>query len=145
MAEASIRIVRVLAADIERVFAAWTQPQTLARWLSCQPGLRPEVCCDPQVGGSYRIVMYAGSRAVNTVTGTYLTVEPPRALAFTWVSHGRVELEQSTVRVELRAHERGTELTLAHSLADARARATHASGWQAALAGLARGLAAKWA
>jgi len=55
---------RVLRVPRERVFAAWLDPALMARWMC--PGDTPSatVELDPQVGGTFRIVIVAKLDAV---------------------------------------------------------------------------------
>ena len=68
---------------IEVALPAWTQPEAMARWLA--PMGSAEVEADVRVGGSFRVVMIGDGMSIQH-TGEYLTVEPPRRLAFTWQS-----------------------------------------------------------
>jgi uncharacterized protein YndB with AHSA1/START domain len=79
----SMRLEMDLPASIEEVYAAWTNPETMARWLS--PVGHAEVEADVRVGGKFRVVMGAGQANLEH-TGEYLTVDPPRELSFTWES-----------------------------------------------------------
>ena len=68
----------------ERLFDAFGEPDSLAKWWS-PPGLEAvAVEIDFSVGGSYRIGMRAaGSTDPLFVTGSYLQLERPTILAFT--------------------------------------------------------------
>jgi hypothetical protein len=50
-----VRIEMALPAPIEDVYAAWTQPAAMARWLA--PMGSVEVEADVRVGGRFRVVM----------------------------------------------------------------------------------------
>ncbi len=53
-----LRIARTFDAPVERVFAAWTSPEVLRRWLYGMPGWEtPTAEVDLRVGGTIRIVM----------------------------------------------------------------------------------------
>jgi hypothetical protein len=51
-----------LPAPIEVVFAAWTDPETMARWLS--PMGHAEVEADVRVGASFRLVVVGGDMRI---------------------------------------------------------------------------------
>lgn len=124
----SLRITRILPAPPAEVFAAWTDPRSLAVWMC--PGTVREAMAEVElrVGGRFRIVMkHSGEDFVHT--GEYLEVSPPHRLVFTWISkatHGRT----TTVTIELRPHGRGeTEIVMTHEGLPGETRAEHSSGW----------------
>lgn len=130
--ETIARCERIVAAPIERVWAAWTQPDLLARWYCPNPDLALDVRADVRPGGAYRVDM-GGSYIA---TGTYTEVAEPRLLAFTW----RWEHEEDTswVRVELGEVEGGTRVELVHGgFPDAEDARGHAEGWELELDRLA--------
>jgi uncharacterized protein YndB with AHSA1/START domain len=125
------RIEVVLPAPIDEVYDAWTEPKTMARWLS--PIGHSEVEADVRVGGTFRVVM--GDMRIEH-TGEYLAVEPPRRLSFTWQSPYTGD-EPSVVTVILTADGEGTHLLLVHErLPDGEAE-SHRGGWGAILQRLA--------
>lgn len=67
---------------IEDVFDAWLDPTSLADWMrvpSWEKGVTAE--SQPEVGGSYRLVMHKPDGDV-VHTGTYLEIERPHRLVF---------------------------------------------------------------
>jgi uncharacterized protein YndB with AHSA1/START domain len=124
-----VRIELVLPAPIEDVYAAWTQPEAMARWLA--PMGAAEVEADVRVGGRFRVVMIGGGMSI-AHTGEYLTVEPPRRLSFTWQSP-YTGAEPSVVTVTLTADGDRTLLLLLHERLPEGAAASHRGGWGAML------------
>jgi uncharacterized protein YndB with AHSA1/START domain len=126
---------RTLSAPPERVFAAWLEPATLARWLS--PFADAEATVDSRVGGAFRVVMRGSGREIEH-TGEYREIDPPRRLVFTW-SSPYTGSTPSLVTVELRAVPPGdrTELTLTHRRLPAGEVENHRAGWGAILGHLA--------
>ena len=116
---------RVLPATAEEVFAAWTAPDLMARWLS--PVGHAEVEVDLRVGGRFRVTMVGEDRRIEH-TGAYLEVAPPRRLAFTWASP-YTGPEPSVVTVELRPADQGTELVLTHERLPEGQAEPHTGGW----------------
>ena len=56
MSSGRIEVRRLIRAPVERIFAAWTQPDQLRSWWG-PPGVRcVEVSVDLSIGGAYRIV-----------------------------------------------------------------------------------------
>ena len=121
----TVTVEREVAATIDDVFAAWTTPALMARWLS--PTGRAEVDADIRVGGRFRVVMLdADSRLEHT--GEYLRIEPPSLLEFTWVS-AYTGAEPSIVTVTLRQRDAATLIAISHERLPASTAEPHANGW----------------
>jgi uncharacterized protein YndB with AHSA1/START domain len=134
----AIRLERLLPASVEDVFAAWTEPAQMARWLS--PVGRAEVDADVVMGGRLRVVMIDGDVRIEH-DGEFLEVQPPTRLSFTWRS--RFTGDQPTlVTVELHDEDGATRLVLQHERLSPEAKASHEDGWGAILDRLATVLAA---
>ena len=120
----TVAINRVLAAPVERVWAAFCDPDALMAWF--WPGsLATKVTADVRPGGAYRISSDVGNMAIS---GIYRDVDEPVRLAFTWRWDG--EDTDSLVTIELVALGDETELRLRHErLADDESRDAHAQGW----------------
>lgn len=111
----AVSIKRKFKAAREKVFRAWTQPEALRRWW-CPAGWQPgRIELDLRTGGEYRIEMRMnGGRAVR-VRGTFLRVDAPEKLVYTWRWEGIWEwMPETKVTVEFRSVEGGTELSLVH-------------------------------
>jgi uncharacterized glyoxalase superfamily protein PhnB/uncharacterized protein YndB with AHSA1/START domain len=107
------RIRRHFRAQSEDVFDAWIDPAKIRQWFAPGKGETRRIDVDPRVGGSFCIVQHrAGADA--THTGTYLELERPRRLAFTWSTPPQPD--QSRVHIEIGAVEDGCELTLTHEM-----------------------------
>jgi uncharacterized protein YndB with AHSA1/START domain len=132
-----LRIERQLPASVEEVFAAWTDPQAMARWLS--PTGQAEVEAEVRVDGRFRVVMIGEDMRLEH-TGRYLVVDPPRRLSFTWRSPYTGD-EPSVVTVILTPQGKTTHLVLAHEQLPEETVASHAGGWGSILARLAAVLA----
>ncbi|HJU58022.1 MAG TPA: SRPBCC domain-containing protein [Actinomycetota bacterium] len=122
-----VRIERHLPAPPEIVFGRWTDPSSMARWLS--PTGEAEVEADVCVGGRFTVVMLGeGMRLQHT--GEYLEIEPPLRLSFTWISPFTGE-EPSVVIVELEPSGHGTVLRLTHERLPLDQVEPHRRGWTA--------------
>lgn len=122
---AVVRIQRVLHATPERVYAAWTDATSLARWLS--PVGQAEVDVEPRVGGRLRVTMISpGVRLEHS--GEYRELVPGRRLVFTWRSP-YTGPRPSLVTIDLEPVEGGTALTLVHEHLPADQVAPHSGGW----------------
>ncbi|MEU4194630.1 SRPBCC domain-containing protein [Kribbella sp. NPDC026611] len=119
-----IRIDRVLPATIGKVYDAWTQPELLVQWYCPNPKLELKVKADVRVGGDYVVEM-----GPHVVRGTYLEVEPPGRLVFSWKWDGTAD-DPTRVEVELTSVPEGTRMVLSHTgFATADDAANHQQGW----------------
>jgi len=129
-----LEIRRVLRAPVAAVYAAWTDPAQVSRWMAPSDDFGPtEATMDVRVGGRYRIVMHGADGETHRVGGVFEEVVPNRRLVYSWAWESTPE-RVSRVTVELRAAGDGTELTLTHDrFFDAEARDRHSHGWQGCL------------
>jgi uncharacterized protein YndB with AHSA1/START domain len=121
---ASVRI----AAPPQVVFPYFTNPQLLVTWL----GEHAEL--DAQPGGVFAID-FGGVAA----RGTYVAVEPPHRVVFTWGVPGDATFPPgtSTVEVVFVADNDDTILTLTHRGIPAEREPSHREGWERRLGALA--------
>jgi uncharacterized protein YndB with AHSA1/START domain len=125
-----IRISRALPAEPERVWQALTDPAALCSWF--WPESAFGTTAEVDLGEGYRI---DGPKAGLSLTGRYLTVDPPKRLVMTWQWPG--EDGGTMVRIELAPDGEGTALTLTHEgFADGTTRDEHVRGWSDCLARL---------
>jgi uncharacterized protein YndB with AHSA1/START domain len=115
------------------VFAYWTDPAKMARWMGRQ------ITLDPRPGGEFR-VDYNGS---DIARGTFLEVDPPVRLVLTWgweAAGDPTPPGASVVEITLVADGDGdgTILRLRHSGLPAEAVQGHADGWDQFVPGLAQ-------
>ena len=123
--DTEIRIERVLPATIGRVYDAWTRADLLVQWYCPNPKLALLVQADVRTGGSYVVEM-----GPHVVRGTYLEVEPPHRLVFSWKWDGTDD-EPTRVEVELSEVPDGTRMLLSHTgFATAEDAANHRQGWE---------------
>ena len=123
-------IRRRIAAPRERVFAAWLDPAQLARFMRPGDVTHATAEVEARVGGRFRIVMEHG-RGNADHFGSYLVIEPPSRLEFTWVS-GSTDGRETTVTIDLTERADGsTDLVLTHRGLPSRAAPAHEEGWGA--------------
>jgi len=125
ISEDRLRLERLLPARREEVFAAWTEGPSMARWMS--PLGHAEVEIDLRVSGRFRVVMVGDDMRIEH-TGTYLEVDPPRLLSFTWQSP-YTGPEPSVVTVTLTEDGNQTRLVLVHERLPKNQVDAHAGGW----------------
>jgi uncharacterized protein YndB with AHSA1/START domain len=119
-----IRIERVLPATIATVYDAWTRADLLVQWYCPNPDLELKVKADVRPGGDYVVEM-----GPHVVRGTYLEVEPPHRLVFSWKWDGTAD-DPTQVSVELTEVDGGTRMVLLHTgFATAEDAANHQLGW----------------
>lgn len=126
-------VERWLPVPPEQVFRAWTDPEEMRGWFAPDPSMSVEADVDLRVGGRYRLRM-----GTHIVSGTYVAVERPRRLVFSWRWEGDEDVGEMLVTVEMEAGtDGGTALRLRHErLPDEDQRDNHAQGWHACLARL---------
>jgi len=108
-----VQVRRRVRAGAEQIFDLWTQPDLMVRWMSPYPGaVDCKASCDLRPGGAFSLVM-ASADAIREVSGTYVQVERPRKLVFTWI--GPLTNNVTTlVTVELNPLGDETDLVLTH-------------------------------
>jgi uncharacterized protein YndB with AHSA1/START domain len=111
-----------IAARPETVFAFWTDPAKMARWMG------RDVRLDPRRGGELRID-YNGT---DIASGAFVEVVPPSRIVMTWGWEAPGDATPpgaSRVEVDLAPDGDGTILRLRHSGLVAEAVQGHSEGW----------------
>ena len=116
-----------IAARPETVWEFLVDPDKATRWMGIEATL------EPTPGGVYRVTVLPGSVA----SGSFLEVDPPRRLVFTWGWEpgmdgpgSSVTPGSTTIEIELEPAGDGTHLRFVHrDLPGADATASHAHGW----------------
>jgi uncharacterized protein YndB with AHSA1/START domain len=127
--EDAIRLDRLVAAPIEEVFDALTDPARMAAWFS--PVGHAEVEANAVLGGRLRVVMIDGDVRLEH-HGEFLELRRPTRLSFTWRSPYTGD-EPTVVTIELSDEDGKTRLVLSHDRLPPGERASHAGGWGAIL------------
>jgi uncharacterized protein YndB with AHSA1/START domain len=116
-------------ASPETVFAFFTEPDKVTRWLA------DEATLDPRPGGINHQTHPGGAdnpRGPYFMRGEFVEVEPPSRVVFTWgFENPDVEIGpgESTVEVTFEPEDGGTRVRLVHSGLPESERASHAEGW----------------
>ena len=143
VARPSLTLKRRLNAPPAKVYAAWTDPEKIARWFGPSQVVAGSVRADidARIGGRYRISFQVQDGTHHEVAGVYREMVPNQRLTFSWAWHSTPERE-SQVTVLLKPDGDGTLVTLHHEqLFDEAARDGHESGWTGTLDKLERYLA----
>jgi uncharacterized protein YndB with AHSA1/START domain len=127
---------RFIRVPRERVFAAWLNPASLARWMRPRGMTDATAEVDARIGGKFRIVMMRGREKFEH-TGEYLAIQPPARLSFTWISQA-TDLQPTEVTIEFLERQGGTELVLTHRRLPIGQVESHRSGWTDILVNLDR-------
>jgi len=118
-----------IRAPAARVFAMFTDPALLVRWI----GIR--ALLEPRPGGSFRFELVPGEFC----SGRYVEVVPDRRVVFTWGWESDalpVAPGSTTVEVDLSERDGVTHVRLTHRGLDAAIRDMHEDGWGRYLARL---------
>jgi uncharacterized protein YndB with AHSA1/START domain len=129
MTDLSVNISKTINAPIEKVFDAWLDPLMLTQFILPAPGMaHPQVENDAREGGRFSIIMQVGDERIPH-TGTYLTLERPHRLAFSWESP--FSTDDSVVTLLFDAIDGNTtRLDLSHiKFINEEARSNHEGGW----------------
>lgn len=127
----SVTVTHRFSASAERVFDAWLDPERACKFLFVTAtGQMVRTQIDARVGGRFTLVERRAGEDVAHV-GTYLELDRPRRLAFTF-SVPKYSQSEDRVLVEIVPLQSGCELTLTHEMqpgmAEVRGRAEE--GWR---------------
>src|SRR5208282_4661237 len=106
----SLTLKRRLKASPAKVFAAWTDPEKIKRWMGPGEIVAQRAEADARVGGRFRIEMRTPKGEAHNVGGVYREVVANEKLVFTWAWQSAPERE-SLVTVLLKPDGEGTLLT----------------------------------
>jgi uncharacterized protein YndB with AHSA1/START domain len=129
MTDLTVKLTKVIDAPIGKVFDAWLDPKTLSRFILPMPGMEaPQVENEAREGGSFSILMKVGDEKVPH-TGTYLEIDRPSKLVFTWESPASTD--DSVVTLNFTETNDGkTNIELTHvRFIDEERRSNHEGGW----------------
>jgi len=125
-----LKISRVISADIESLFDAWLDVDSIREWMCPGETVRvPNPKLDARVGGKFDFTMQVSDELLPHV-GEYQVIDRPTKLQFTWVSHHTHDQDSVvTINFEPLA-ENETRLTLVHTLLpDTISVENHTGGW----------------
>lgn len=131
----SLTIQRRLNATPDRVYAAWTDPEKIIRWIGPAVVLQhtAKAKMDLRVGGRFQLSFNSEDGEYHEVSGVYREVVPNSKLVFSWAWHTTPERE-SQVTVTIKPEGSHTLLTLHHEqLFDEATKTGHTRGWTGSL------------
>lgn len=130
----SLRLSRLVRADRQAVWDAWTQPEHIMKWGCPMPGGMEKSEVDLRVGGAFLMKMNVEGN-VHTAHGTYREVDEPSRLVYTWDwKEEDQRMGETLVTVEFKEADGGTEIVVVHEGFPAKeAKDGHMEGWTACL------------
>jgi uncharacterized protein YndB with AHSA1/START domain len=141
----TLEVRRTFAAPREKVFAAWTEPSQLEKWMCRDVSTHTVIHHqqDIRTGGRYLMeVRDAAKGEVYWGQGVYLEVTPPEKVRFTWSwtkdrpdgENMQLGSEETEVIVEFVARGPATEIILTHTgFHNDKLRKEHDGGWNGCL------------
>jgi uncharacterized protein YndB with AHSA1/START domain len=126
----AVTIRRVLPAPPDIVYDEWLDPVGMLDWMCPRPARAVKILLEPAVGGSLRIDIEDSGFSLY-VTGTFVELDRPRRLRFTWSCSAWADpMVQSMVTVTL--EEQGTDetlMTIEHEELPPEQTGSHRRGW----------------
>jgi uncharacterized protein YndB with AHSA1/START domain len=125
-------IVRSFNAPPSLVFALWSDPAHLKRWMGPKGFTCPEATLDFRVGGAYRVLIESAEHGENWFGGVYREIVPDKRLVFTfaWDNEGPSAGVETLVTITFAARGGKTIQTFHQApFRDAAARDRHVHGW----------------
>jgi uncharacterized protein YndB with AHSA1/START domain len=130
----TLTVTRVIAADREVVFDAWTQPEHIKKWSAPEGMDIPISEVDLTVGGRFHLQMKNAEGGTHNARGIYQEIDRPTRLVYSWAWDEHPDHGQSLITVEFKAVEGGTEVVMVHSgLPDEKSVTDHEGGWTSCL------------
>ena len=134
-ADDELLITRSFAAPAAVVFALWTDPEHLKRWMGPDGFDCPQAEVDCRVGGAYRVLIRSAARGDNWFGGVYREIEPGRRLVFTfaWDNDGPAAGVETLVTITFAEHDGRTVQTFhQRPFLTVERRDSHVGGWSSA-------------
>jgi uncharacterized protein YndB with AHSA1/START domain len=107
-----------VTAPAERVYDAWLDPEKVRAWMSIAMGAAADIKrieIDARVGGTFFFSdMREGGEARHW--GTYLALERPRTIVFTWITDANQEEDPSKVTITIEPDGNGCVATIVHEM-----------------------------
>ena len=108
-----LTISRVIATSPEKLFDAWTTPETILRWWGPEGSSVSEHELDIRVGGGWSTTFLNPDGNRYACSGVYRVIDRPRRLAMTWawMQPDGQRGHETVVDVSFDKVERGTRMT----------------------------------
>jgi uncharacterized protein YndB with AHSA1/START domain len=109
-AELEILLTREFKAPIELVFDVLTKPEHVRKWFAPFDNKMTVCSIDLRIGGNYHMVFVTEDGTDCSFRGTYLEVEPPTRIVYTWLFEGWPDAD-AVETVDLQETDGVTKLT----------------------------------
>jgi uncharacterized protein YndB with AHSA1/START domain len=131
----SLRVSRVIKADPDAVFRAWTEPEQLRQWSAPEGVTLQTAEVDLAVGGRYHLRMRSSEGKEHNAVGTYREIDRPHRLVYTWSwEEEEYDVGETLVTVEFNDVGGSTEVVITHErFPTSQARDDHEQGWTSCL------------
>ena len=130
----TLEVTRVIAADPEVVFDAWTQPEHIKQWSAPEGMDVPISEVDLTVGGRFHLEMRNAEGGTHNARGVYQVIDRPSRLVYTWAWDEHPDQGESLITVDFQIVDGGTEVTMVHcGLPTDESAAEHEKGWTSCL------------
>ena len=110
-----VRVTRTFPVSRARLFQAWTDPDQIPAWWLPEGFGDPEVEVDLRPGGAFRIAMVNAEGVRYRALGTFTEIRQEQRLVSTWSWAEWPEAGETTLTVEFRDTQSGSELVLEHT------------------------------
>ena len=130
-----LRITRTFDAPASVLFALWSEPRHMKRWMGPANFTCPEVEIDFRVGGTYRAMIKSAERGENWFGGVYREIEQDRRLVFTfaWDNDGPSTGVETLVTITFEERDGKTVQTFHQKpFLSVERRDSHVGGWNGA-------------
>jgi uncharacterized protein YndB with AHSA1/START domain len=129
-ADRKVIVRRVLPAPPDIVYDEWLDPAGMTEWMCPRPARAVKIALEPSVGGSLRIDIEDSGSSLY-VTGTFVELDRPRRLRFTWSCSDWADPSvQSLVTITLENHGVSeTMMTIEHEQLPPEEVDSHQHGW----------------
>ena len=128
----TLKMSRRFAAPRERVFAAWTERELVARWFGPETVKCEVHKWDARPGGVYSLTMHHADGEETPLSGVFQEISPPERLVYSWTWGGSGGMAGRETLLTLEFEDAGDEtvLHLSHSLLPDKDWAEkHSMGW----------------
>ncbi len=136
----SLKLSRVIKADPDTVFQAWTEPEQDKQW-SAPEGMTVALAeLDLTVGGRHHIRMKNEEGKEFNAVGVYREIDRPKRLSYTWQWQEKEhDAGETLITVEFNDLGGSTEVIMTHDLfPSVEAKEGHEQGWASCLNRLER-------
>jgi uncharacterized protein YndB with AHSA1/START domain len=135
LADDELLITRTFDAPASVLFALWSKPEHVKRWMGPGKFTCPEAQIDFRVGGAYRAMITSPERGENWFGGVYREIEHDRRLVFTfaWDNDGPSTGVETLVTITFEERDGKTVQTFhQRPFLNVERRDSHLGGWSKA-------------